>query len=200
MPAALYATLAQLKDQLNIDPDNTEDDELLQVALASASGGIDDETGRTFGVDAEPVARTLRAAGRTLWDASGMHALLVPDISSAADLLVESGSSTGTWSPITGVQFGPDDALVDGWPITELLHPTMWPAGRTQLRVTARWGWPAVPAKITSACLIWAARLYKRKDSPEGVTASAEWGPVRVSKADPDVKAMIGRFELPGFA
>ncbi|MDX2921298.1 hypothetical protein PV370_25695, partial [Streptomyces sp. NE06-03C] len=67
------------------------------------------------------------------------------------------------------------------------------------VQVTARWGWPAVPDEIVQATLIQAARLYKRKDSPEGVTGSAEWGVVRLSRRDPDVWALIEHYVLPGF-
>jgi hypothetical protein len=48
------------------------------------------------------------------------------------------------------------------------------------------------------ATLIQAARLYRRKDSPEGVTGSAEWGVVRLPRIDPDVSALIKDLTLPG--
>jgi hypothetical protein len=44
-------------------------------------------------------------------------------------------------------------------------------------------------------------RLYKRKDSPEGVLGTAEWGgPVRLSRVDPDVAALLTPFVIPGMA
>ncbi|MFC8456442.1 hypothetical protein ACFUJ0_06100 [Streptomyces sp. NPDC057242] len=67
------------------------------------------------------------------------------------------------------------------------------------MRVGTRFGWPAVPDDITEAALIQAARLYRRKDSPEGVTGSAEWGVVRLSRRDPDVWNLIDPYVLPGF-
>jgi hypothetical protein len=42
-------------------------------------------------------------------------------------------------------------------------------------------------------------RLFRRKDSPEGVTGSAEWGVVRLSRRDPDVWVLIEPYILPGF-
>jgi hypothetical protein len=68
------------------------------------------------------------------------------------------------------------------------------------LRITARWGWPSIPAEVEMATRLLAARLYKRKDSPQGVIASADWGAVRVSKTDPDVYALIHHLSIPGFA
>jgi hypothetical protein len=52
---------------------------------------------------------------------------------------------------------------------------------------------------IREATLIQALRLYKRKDSPEGVLGSAEWGTVRVSRLDPDVAKLVESLVLPGF-
>lgn len=68
------------------------------------------------------------------------------------------------------------------------------------MRITAQFGWPAVPDDISEAALIQAARLFKRKDSPEGVIGNAEWGVVRLSRRDPDVWNLIEQYVLPGFA
>jgi hypothetical protein len=69
-----------------------------------------------------------------------------------------------------------------------------------RVRVTAKWGWPAVPDTVVQATLIQASRLYRRKDSPEGVLGSAEWGTVRLGRVDPDVYALIQQLILPGMA
>jgi hypothetical protein len=49
------------------------------------------------------------------------------------------------------------------------------------------------PTHIEQATLIQAARLYKRRNSPEGVAGFGEMGVVRVSTLDPDVEALIGQ-------
>lgn len=193
-----YATRATLKTHLNIPSDDTTRDELLDNALSAASRGIDRETGRRFYLDPAPVARTFRLAGRTVWDCDGEH-LIVNDIGSVAGLVVETGSG-GSFSPVTNYETVPDNALLDGRPVTALLRPnSVWGYGTSRVRVTARWGWPAVPNEVVQATLIQAARLYRRKDSPEGVTGSAEWGVVRLSRTDPDVYALIKSLILPGF-
>lgn len=193
-----YADLPTLKTHLNIQADDTTRDALLSKALASASRGIDRETGRRFYLDPAPVARTFRLAGRTMRDSDGEH-LLVDDIGSATGLVVETGSGA-SFAAVTTYETSPDNALLDGLPVTSLLRPlSMWGYGTTRVRVTARWGWPAVPDEVVQATLIQAARLYRRKDSPEGVTGSAEWGVVRLSRVDPDVYALIKHFTLPGF-
>ncbi|WP_307797796.1 phage head-tail connector protein [Streptomyces laculatispora] len=190
-----YAELDVLKSNLNIKTDDTSRDAMLQSVLTAASRGIDTSTGRRFWLDEEPTARIFRPRrGRIVGDEDGGERLLLDDIG-AAPVLVETGSAS-SWTDVTDYETGPDNALVRGRPITSLTVPGRWAAGQ---RVTARWGWPQVPDEIRQATLIQAARLYRRKDSPEGVTGSAEWGVVRLSRRDPDVWALIEHFVLPGF-
>lgn len=201
MAATDYATLAALKAQLTIDPTDSSRDDALTMALDAASRAIDRATGRRFWLDAAPTARVRALLRNTVTDEDGDH-LLIPDIGSLDGLTVEVGRA-GAWSDITAsVDPEPPEALDSGGSITSLLLVgSRWPAGGGQrARITARWGWPAVPPDITQATLIQASRLYKRKDSPEGVMGSAEWGVVRLSRRDPDVWALIEPLILPGFA
>ncbi|WP_327180458.1 phage gp6-like head-tail connector protein (plasmid) [Streptomyces sp. NBC_01335] len=189
-----YAELADLKSNLNVESEDTTRDAMLQAVLAAASRGIDTSTGRRFWLDEEPTARTFRVGGRVVRGDDGGERLLLDDVG-AAPVLVEAGSAS-SWAAVPDYETGPDNALVRGRPITSLTAGS-WPAGR--VRVTARWGWPQVPDEIRQATLIQAARLYRRKDSPEGVAGSAEWGVMRLSRRDPDVWALIEHFILPGF-
>lgn len=191
-----YADLATLKAQMAIT--DTDRDDLLSQALSAASRGIDTTCGRRFDLDATASARTYRPGGLLAPDDGG-QALLVDDIGDTTDLLVEVGAGT-SYTELAGVETGPDNAIVRGRPVTSLLYPGAWPVGGAQrVRVTARWGWPTVPEEIVQATLIQASRLYKRKDSPEGVMGSAEWGVVRLSRRDPDVWALIEHYMAPGF-
>jgi len=193
-----YGDLVTLKAKLNIESSDTTRDALLTKALAAASRGIDKACGRRFWLDAAPVQRTFRLSGRVVCEGDG-DVLLVDDIGSVTGLVVESGSG-GSYSTVTGYETTPDNALLDGQPITGLLKVNgTWGSATSRARITARFGWPSVPDDIAEAALIQAARLYKRKDSPEGVTGSAEWGVVRLSRRDPDVWALIEHFVLPGF-
>ncbi|MER8042713.1 phage gp6-like head-tail connector protein [Streptomyces sp. NPDC094032] len=192
-----YATVATLREMLNVPADDTSRDSLLTRALASAARGIDTATGRRFYLDDTASARVYRLTGRTLCDGDGER-LLVDDIGAPSGLVVETGTA-GAWSAVTDYETTPDNAHARGRPVTGLLRPSSWGEGTTRVRVTARWGWPAVPDEIQQATLLQAARLYRRKDSPEGVTGSAEWGVVRLSRRDPDVWALIEHYIAPGF-
>ncbi|MGA5472528.1 phage gp6-like head-tail connector protein [Streptomyces arboris] len=192
-----YASIETLRLMLKATGSDPRD-ELLQRALTSASRSIDKTCGRRFWLDPEPVTRTYRTAGRTVPEADG-DVLLVNDIGDIDDLVVETGSGT-TWSPLAPhlVETIPENALLDSRPVTGLLLVGgSWTSRR--IRVTARFGWPAIPDDIEQATLIQANRLQRRKDSPEGVTGSAEWGVVRLSRRDPDVWNLIEQYVLPGF-
>ncbi|MCX4752895.1 phage gp6-like head-tail connector protein [Kitasatospora purpeofusca] len=194
-----YADLATVKAALNLADGDPTSDAMLTQALGAASRGIDRLTGRRFWLDAAPVQRVYRLTGRVAADDDGDR-LVVDDIGSLDGLVVETGGAT-TWSPVTGYLTAPDNAHLDGEPITSLVLPHgRWGTrdSRTRVRVTARFGWPAVPDEVAQATQIQALRLYRRKDSPDGVTGSAEWGVVRLSRVDPDVAALVERLQLPG--
>jgi len=60
-----------------------------------------------------------------------------------------------------------------------------------EVTVTGVFGWPAVPAAVKQACRLQVARVFKRADSPLGVAGFGEFGVVRVTQLDPDVKALL---------
>lgn len=193
-----YVTLEELKAQLGIEADDTTRDALLNRARSSASGSINTTTGRRFWIDPDPVQRVFNPRGNVVCEDDG-DLFLVDDIGDVTGMLVETGSGA-SWSAVTGYETSPDNALADGKPITGLLRPFgTWGIATTRLRVTARFGWPAVPDDIVEAAMILASRLYKRKDSPEGIIGSAEWGVRNLSRRDPDVWALIEPYILPGF-
>lgn len=191
-----YADLPTLKAALKAT--DTERDDLLNNALAAASRGIDATCGRRFYLDATATARTYTLTDRVVRDFLGER-LLIDDIGDDAGLVVEIGAA-GAWTELTGYESAPDNALVRDRPITALTRTSgSWGGGATRVRVTAQWGWPAVPDEVVQATLIQALRLFRRKDSPEGVTGSAEWGVVRLPRVDPDVYALIQHYIAPGF-
>ncbi|MEU8728762.1 phage gp6-like head-tail connector protein [Streptomyces tendae] len=197
-----YVTTEDLKTQLGIDPDDTTKDARAARAVRAASRGIDRATGRPghgFWLDEQPVARTYQLDGRIVRARNG-DVLLVDEIGDTTAMLVETGSGD-SWSAVTGYETYPDNALADGKPVTGLLRlGGTWGTASARVRVTARFGWPAVPDDISEAALIQASRLFKRADSPEGVMGSSEWGVVRLSRRDPDVWNLIEPYRLDGFA
>lgn len=196
-----YVTLDELKGQFGIAPDDDVEDVRLNRARASASRSIDTTCGRRFWLDPEPVQRTFRLQGRIVHEPDG-ELFLAPDIGSADALVVETGAAGAamSWAQVTGYELHPDNALAEGKPITGLLRSGgTWGLSTARLRLTAQFGWPAVPEDIHEAALILATRLFKRKDSPEGIIGSAEWGVRNLSRRDPDVWNLIEPYIIPGF-
>ncbi|PZG19004.1 hypothetical protein C1I95_12430 [Micromonospora craterilacus] len=191
--------MAELKDDRKIPPEDLTDDAGLYRRLVAASRAIEDKCGqRRFWLDRQVSARIVSASGRRLLRDADGDRLLVDDIGSTDGLLVEVGSAAAGWTEVVDYETEPDSALVKGRPITALLRPRGgWSRlGRQRVRITARWGWPAVPAQVVEASLLLASRLWMRRKSPEGVAGSAEWGTVRVSRWDPDVEALISKYVL----
>ncbi len=190
----LYVDLGTVKRSLG---KLTEDDrdELIMQAIRAACRLIDRRTGRRFYADAAASARTYPTA-YAFRDHLG-YGLVVDDIASTVGLTTSVGGVE-----LGGIEGGPPNAIALGRPVT-VLRPaagvTYSPFTATTT-VTARWGWPSVPDEVTSAAALLAARLYRRKDSPQGVIGSADWGAVRVGRVDPDVEALISHLILPGFA
>lgn len=193
-----YTTLELLKAALKIS--DSDRDDLLIAAVAAASRAIDAHTGRRFYLDAAATARTFSARDRVLSDRYGQH-LFVDEIANAT-LTVEEGSASTAWTPVTSTAYElePDNALATGRPATTLLRVSGTWTTTGKIRITTRWGWPAVPDEVAQAALIQATRLYRRKDSPEGVLGSAEWGVIRVARVDPDVQSLLQHLTLPGMA
>ena len=56
------------------------------------------------------------------------------------------------------------------------------------------------PSEVHTAALIQAARIYKRRGSPEGVANFGDFGPVIVSRIDPDIEANLSPYLRVAFA
>jgi hypothetical protein len=178
-----YVTLAEIKAYLSIT--DTSRDTILQRAVDAASASIDRACGRTFALDVAASARVVRTRGKLYRD-GGDYVLIVPDIATATGLVIADRTVT-------------TDLGQDGLPvITRLYSAAAWP--ETSVSITAQWGWPEVPDEIGQATLLFASKLFKRKDSPEGVLASSDWGAVRVTRRDPDVQNLIDPYVLMGIA
>jgi hypothetical protein len=205
-----YATLDELKAHLGIS--DTVDDAVLTIANEAISEAINGYCGRRFWVDQQAAARVFKADDPV--------ELNVPDFTDAQSLVVETddnadGTYETTWSS-TDYQLEPLNANVLGRPWRQIIaiDARIWPTGvwlagspfrhasyptrlrRACVRITAKWGWPAVPASVKEAQLLQAARIFKRKDAPFGTTGSPEFGVIRMlaSRLDPDTKVLLEQF------
>lgn len=201
MALTAYVTLDAVKTELGIPLDDTQDDSLLTYALNATTTKINDKTGRPgnpgFNRDAVASPRIYRATNPSL--------LVVHDIATASGVSVSAGTVAQGFNDLItsdNWELQPVNATADGLPFDAIWHhwafwPT-WPSVR--LQVTAVWGWPSVPDSVAEAQLIWCAKIFRRKDSLDGVAGVNDFGPIRIGKMDPDVADMLSDYTRPGFA
>lgn len=202
-----YVSVEELKAYIRLDNAVPPDDELEDV-LASASDDIEGYCKRQFN-DATAATARQYYAGRVdaRHDPLFLRALpeyiAVDDFSTEVGLIVETdedqdGTFETVWDPDTYV-CEPLNGVVDGqpgWPFWTIRAVTglAFPVGRRPLvRVTARWGWAAVPRGVKQACKIVAAETFKLREAPFGTAGFGEFGVVRV-RDNPMAKAKLEKF------
>lgn len=174
--------------------------ELLERAINSASRSIDQHCRRNFYVDSATSSRVFRPEG---WDL-----VYVDDIATTTGLVVETDTSDNgtfdtTWAT-TDYELDPPNGISssgEAWPFTAIkaVDSRRFPYGRrSTVRVTATWGWAAAPPSIEQACLLLAARIYRRRQSPEGVIGFGEFGAVRLTRQDADVADLLMPYKKVG--
>lgn len=185
-----YTTIEELKDELgNYSSTDTSDDAKLQRAINAASRQIDNWCGQRFWQDSTATARAFIASDPYTLDLSDSEG-----IATSTGLVVkldeaDSGSYGTTLAVFIDFLLRPENAavLTPARPYTELFMTgatylfSRSAYGRPLIQVTAKWGWPAVPAEVNKACLIQAADLFKAKDAAFGVAGSNDFGVLRVT-------------------
>lgn len=178
-----YATLAELKQRLGIDTSDTTEDTVLTAVLASATAAVNSFCDRQFNDAGTTSAREYRPATCDHVD--------VDDFSTTTGLIVavDTGGDGTYATTLTASDYltEPLNGIVNGqpgWPYSEIVHLTgRWPTPRTKrptVRVTARWGWTAVPAPVKQATLIMAHETARQKEAPGGIGGFSDFGIIRV--------------------
>lgn len=192
-----YATTEELAAFVRIE--DSLDDAQLGLAIAAASRAIDRACNRQFGVLAAAAARyytARRDRKRCRWF------LEIDDLMTTTDLAVafDEDDDESYGGVITDYRLCPANAAADAQPWTELVVQDISDVQPTALedgvRVTARWGWSAVPDPIKEACLLQASRVIARRDAPFGVAGSPDAGSeIRLlARLDPDVMVAVRPF------
>jgi hypothetical protein len=185
-----YAALADLKEDLRIAAADTTRDSRLIRLLGECSRRIDDHCDRVFWSTATASARVWSTRGRVVRHDDGGELLLVDDIASESGLTVEVGGGS-SWAAVTGVETWPDNAIARGRAVCGLVLPAgAWSVYR-RVRVTAVWGWPAVPAPVEQACRALTARAYR--DMPDAAGAEGEWVP-RTGQLSAGMRDLLAKY------
>ncbi len=209
--ADVYCTAGEVRGHLG-DTAGNLDATLLDRAVRVSSRAIDDYCAggvpgsRRFWADPAPVARTYRP------DDPGFCWL--DDIATLTGLVVKTdqdgdGTYETTWTYGTDFELEPRNAALTGQPGAYWMLVTTgirtlpigpgypgYSAYRAGLQVTARGGWLQFPWQVNEAAILKSAKLFKRRESPDGfATGMASFGPVRISRyEDPDVLMLLDPF------
>jgi hypothetical protein len=191
-----YLTLAALK--LALGDTGSTNDEAYERAIEAASRQIDEFRGDQFWLVATPTPRLYRPTSPDL--------LWTGDFSTTTGLVVEvdedeDGDYETVWvaadysaEPLVRLPGRPFDRLVA---IGENCWPMPHYTNRPTVRVTARWGWPAVPKEVEQACQILAIDHFKSKDLTGGIAGFNDLGAVRISAFNPQARALLAPYKLP---
>lgn len=197
--APLYADEEEFRSYLRIPVDDESpgavDSAELLLALEAASRAVDHRTGRQFGKVATVEARDYTIA----WDRQrARYVVGIDDVMTTTGLLIALDNGDGTYSGsslIADCRLLPVNAAQKGRPWEALLLPSgaYVSALEGSVRITASWGWSAVPEPVKQATLMQASRFLARRDAPFGVAGSPEMGnEIRLlAKLDPDVAVTV---------
>ena len=187
----LYSTVVTLKTRLGIS--DTTDDTTLGLVLDGVCRAIDGHCGQSFYKDAVASIRYYTAQDR--------DTVFVDPLVSVTTLATDGGLNrtySTTWAA-TDYDLQPANAASRDRPYTWIETA---PDGSYNfvlrvngIKLTGVFGWPAVPAAVSEAALLWAERLFKRKDAPFGIASFIEAGEMRLIKEiDPDVQTLLKPF------
>lgn len=182
---------------------DTIDNNEIDAAINGASREIDGYCNTRFWKDGTVVARTFMPDSLTVLELGDDP--FCPGIADTAGLIIRTDASGDgvfetTWAS-TDFQLLPQNAAYaypEARPWTTVravgtrTFPWLvntWLTRLDRVQITALWGWPAVPDAVHQACLILASRLYKRRDSIQGIAADV--GMYLGSKQDPDVTRLL---------
>jgi hypothetical protein len=194
---AAIITPENLTDWLGIT--DTGDDTNIAIAVASANDAVVAYCGRSFEKVTTATARVFEPRSCTvvdvddIWDTTGIAVAtdggddgVYEQTWTASDYILE---------PLNARKHGLD------WPYETIracrgLTFPEYNKRRASVQVTARWGWAVIPEPVFNATLMKAARLFSRKDSPDGVLGGfSDLGPVRVSlREDPDLQLLLANY------
>ncbi len=167
----------------------------LEDAVTSVSRMIDGYCQRHFWQSAAATARLFTAV-----DPYTIQFGAFNDLVSAASV-TQNGTAVTAYRLEPRNVSGPETRPYTSIRLTSGTFTESRPDALSEVTVTGVWGWPAVPAAVKQACRLQVARMFKRADSPLGVAGFGEFGVIRITTLDPDVRALLQPYRvLGGFA
>lgn len=193
-----YATLAQVKASLRIS-DNLDDD-LLELAIESASRQIDSHCERVF--YSTSATRVYAPQDSYYCETDDIVSITTLKTSSLADGTYDTTWATSDYEklPLNGIAGGLTVPYNSLKAVGNYLFPLTTPVVEATVQIVGVFGFSSVPTAIKQATVILASRIFKRNDSPLGVAGFGDLGVVRVSRLDPDVESLVAPYRKVRFA
>lgn len=190
----VYVELEEMRQFLSMS--GTYADPTFRRAVMAASRAIDGLCDRRFWKDTD--ANQVR-----YYTPSSSGLVVIDDLTTMTSLQVDQGGDgtfEETWTADTEYVLEPLNAAADSRPYTRVeAHPAgakWFPGYPRSVKVTGRFGWPAVPAEVVQATSILAHLLSRReRDAPFGIwTGGIEGAAMRIARADPNVMMLVQPF------
>lgn len=220
---ANYASASELRDRIGkVSPDK---DMTLDALLSAAENTINRFANRPDGFLADPtaIARIFSGSGKAYLFIDECAAITLVAVKESTTDSTYTSWSAGDWIAFYGDPADPEyQPLTRGKPYNAIMvdptgsqsifidgcYSNTWRGGRSSLRavptvqITARWGYAlTVPTDIKEACIMQAARWYKRLEGAmSDALASGELGQLLYRQSlDPDIKMILvnGRYVKP---
>jgi hypothetical protein len=191
-----YITADQIKTWMGLQ--GSEYDAIVEDVAVSISRDIEDYCHRQFNKDAVATAR--------LYDPLSSGLVLVDDFYTTTGLVIQTdddgdGVFETTWSaadyelrPLNGVRNGRG-----GWPYWQIRArkgstKVFTHSPSANVRVTAAWGWAAVPDNVFQAAKQLAADTFQMKDNRLGVAGSDQFGNVIRVRENPFARMRLKNY------
>lgn len=183
--AGAAVTLTDISDPI--------DDAVMESVIEAVSRAIDNLTIRKFLTNSIDEVRYFKA--------DDPYHVWTGDLVSITTLETDSnGDGIFDWTWTTSdFLLWPYNAALDGKPYSRIDVASTgsasggFPISERGVRITGKFGWSAVPGPIKEACLLQAARLFRRKDATFGVMSNNSFGTYlkAIPEMDPDVMLLI---------
>lgn len=194
-----YITSAELKATLEMTG-LTYADADISVAITAASRGVEEATGRRFWLDDDALQVRYYQSERD-------GVLDIDDLAELTSVAVDrdgDGTFEEAWVLDTDFVLEPFNAAADAEPWTRISRHASADFGHfTQayprtVKVTGKFGWPAVPAAVKAATTIVATRLLRRtREAPFGIVSLGLDGTaIRAASLvnDPDIGFLLAPY------
>lgn len=196
-----YASTEELHGWIEIPPDGVDDDELV-ICLTASENAVDAYAGWRF--DTAAAEQRFFMVPDSCYDSATVDPFIAGSITAFDVDTTGDGTYDEDWTAET-VEYHPVNGTmggITGWPHTAILpiDDSAWPRRQRnhQIRITADWGWSAVPEDVKLATLILASRLHSRRKSREGVAGFEGAGVVRLDRGeDRDVAMLLMPYSNP---